>query len=238
MTRSAVQDTSDPTRAPASAAEDSGIRDAFARARRHSGRVRALKLMLPVAATVLAVAFLAKSYFATPAGVSVDLTGTAIENGRLVMANPKLDGFTRDDRAYTMTADRAIQDIGSGGSIDLEGIDAKLPLNDSDWATVKASRGTYDRNANTLDITSEMTVVTDNGISAALNSATVDIAAGDLKTDKPVRIDLEGTRIDADSMEITNRGKVLIFEQRVRMEIDGNKLQTAARATEGNANEN
>lgn len=223
---------------PAHAPAPSGrVEDAFDRARRHSGRVRLLKLALPAAALLMIAGFVGKSWLSAPPGVSVDLGATAIENGRLVMADPRLDGFTSDNRSYTMTAARAIQDIGGDGRIDLEEIDARLPFDESNWLTVAARTGSLDRQANTLALDNEITFTTDSGITAHLKSATVDMAAGSLDTADPVDITLEGARIEADSLSVRDRGAVMIFENRVRMEIDGKRLQTAA-TPDGGTDEN
>ena len=204
---------------------------AFRSANRHSGRVRLLKFMLPFAALLIVAGFVGRSWLAVPAGVSVNLVGTAIEGGRLVMADPKLDGFTSDNRAYRMTAKRAIQDIGDASRIDLEGIDARLPFNTTNWMTVEARTGVYDRAANRLDLGEDITVVTDNGVRAQLTSAKVNIGTGSINSDEPVSITLEGSRIAADSLAIRDNGAVLVFDRRVRMEIDPRRVQTAA--TEG-----
>jgi lipopolysaccharide export system protein LptC len=220
-------------------AQETRVEDAFRRARRHSGRVRLLKLVLPVAAMLMVVVFVGKSWLANPGGgVSVNLGETAIEGGRLVMSDPKLDGFTRDNRAYSMTAQRAIQDIGNASKIDLEGIDAKLPFDAKNWITVAAKSGVLDRDANTLGLDSDITFETDTGIRALLRSAVVDIGAGNLDTEEPVDITLDGARIEADSMRVRDKGAVMIFENRVRMEIDAKRLQTAAHARGEETNEN
>jgi lipopolysaccharide export system protein LptC len=205
------------------------IDEAFKRARRHSGRVRKLKFVLPLVALAMVVAFVGKSWLATPEGVSVSLGGTAIENGRLVMSDPKLDGFTSDNRPYSMTAARAIQDIGAASSIDLEGISAKLPFNEENWITVVADTGVLDRGANSLDLDSEITVKTDTGVTALLQSAEVDMEAGTLVTDEPVDITFDGTHISAESLAVRDKGSVMIFERRVRVNIDGKRLETASR---------
>jgi hypothetical protein len=54
-----------------------------------------------------------------------------------------------------MTALRAIQDIGDASRIDLEQIDARLPLQDGSWVQVDAAAGTFDPEANTLDNSSD-----------------------------------------------------------------------------------
>lgn len=215
--------------APQRAARDRRVEEAFTQARRHSGRVRMLKFVLPLAAVAMIAAFAARSWLAAPGNLPVDLGALAIEGGRLVMSDPRLDGITGSQgRPYSMTAARAIQDIGTGGRIDLEGIDARLPIDDSGWMTVTAPTGVFDREANRLDIDSELTMTTDDGMKAVLKSAVLDIAAGSLDTADPVDITLDGAHITADSMAVRDKGAVLIFENRVRMRIDGGRLGGAA----------
>lgn len=202
--------------------------DPFERARRHSRRVRFLKRALPIGAVAFAGVFIAAIYMSSPGSIGFQLASTSVENGRLVMQDPKLDGFTSDNRAYSMNAARASQLIGNGNRIDLEGIDARLPLDEDDWIMVTAETGTFDRAANRLEVTSPMRARTEKGIDARFQSALVDIASGTLETSDPVEIDLDGTRISADSMQITDDGKIMIFENRVRMRIEGDRLQSAA----------
>lgn len=224
--------------APASPMRAERAEREFRSAKRHSGRVRVLKRILPAAVVLMIGALVARSFFSLPDGVSVDMTGTAIENGRLVMSSPKLDGFTSDNRAYTMTATRAIQDLGDAGRIDLEEIDARLPFEAANWMTVAARTGAYDRDANTLDLGEDITVTTDTGIRAKLKSAKVDMGAGHIDSTDPVDITLEGARIEADSMSIRDNGAVMIFDKRVRMQIEGGRMQTAAGRDEGETDEN
>lgn len=208
------------------------VERAFSDARRHSRRVRLLKRALPVAALLMIVAFAGRSWLWTPQALPIDLGTLAIENGRLVMTDPRLDGLTgRDGRPYSMTATRAVQDIGMSGRIDLEGIDARLPVDKAGWMSVSAASGVFDREANRLAIDSELTMTSDDGMKAVLRSAVVDIASGSLETADPVDISLDGAHISADSMSVRDKGAVLVFENRVRMTIEGGRLRGAG--TEG-----
>lgn len=212
-----------------SAARDRRVEHAFAEARRHSGRVRMLKVALPVAALLMVAGFAAKSWLSVPGNLPVDLSALAIEDGRLVMTDPKLDGLTgREGRPYSMTASRAVQDIGMSGRIDLEGINARLPVDEKGWMVVTAPSGVFDREANRLDIDSELTVTSDDGMKAVFQSAVVDIATGSLDTADPVDISLDGAHITADSMSVRDKGAVMVFENRVRMQIDGGRLKRGA----------
>jgi len=197
-------------------AETRSVERAFHRARRHSRAVTALKVVLPALAILIVGGFSAYSYLLTP-GVTIDVLGTGYSDGKLTMANPKLNGFTRENRPYSMRAARAVQDVTNTSLIELDDITAKLPVSDGNWANVRAAKGIYNKDKDTLQVPTQMTVTTTNGLVAKLNSALVNIATGDLNTSDPVDITLQGSHITADSMTVEDRGKVLVFDRKVRM---------------------
>lgn len=209
--------------------------EAFDRAQRHSRRVRVLKFAVPLAAALIAVAFPVYSYLAAPISVAVQTEGTAFSNGKLVMANPKLNGFTKQKQPYSMTALRAIQDVNTQGIIELEGIDAKVPVGPDNVAAIKASRGTYDRDGNTMKMTSDVLITTTDGMQAKFKSVFLDMGKGTMKTDDPVDVSRDGSQITADSLSVQDNGKVLVFEKRVRVNIDSASVKAAgAKGEEAN----
>ena len=231
LARSDEPTNADAALAPTAPAGTRG--DAFDRAQRHSRRVRVLKFAVPVLAAGIAVAFPVYSYLAAPINISIQADGTAFADGKLVMANPKLNGFTKQKQPYSMTALRAIQDVSTQGIIELEGIDAKIPVGPDNIAAIKASHGTYDRNGNTMNLTSDVDITTTDGMQAKFKSVFLDMGKGTMKTGDPVDVSREGSRITADSMSVQDNGKVLVFENKVRVNIDSAALKTA----EGNSGE-
>lgn len=207
--------------------------DAFGRAQTHSRRVRVLKLALPLAAVVIAVAFPVYSYLAAPAGIPVEADGSAYSDGKLVMANPKLTGFTSKDLPYSMTAMRAIQDVAKESLITLEGINAKLPVDAKTIAAITASQGVYDRDENTLRLSKQITVSTNDGMTAKFSSAFIDMGKGNMKTNDPVEITRSGSRITSDTMTVRDNGNILVFRKRVRVHIE----PAAAKAADNNSGE-
>lgn len=205
----------------------------FVTAQRHSRRVRMLKIVLPLLGIAIAAGFAGYSYLITPPKVSVDVAGTALKDGKLVMANPRLDGFTKENLPYSLSAMRAIQEIGNASVISLEQIDANFPVSQTNSATVDAPAGIYDREKNTLDITGEMTVTTTDGMVARLKSAFFDINKGVLTTGQPVDIRTAGSHIAADSMTLSEGGKVMVFQDRVRVTVDRGKMMAARKGDEG-----
>ncbi len=217
-----------PKGRPAARRDDS----AFMNAERHSRRVRWLKTVLPVLAVIGILAFVGWSYLSIPRIEGVSADGLAITDGKLVMANPKLDGHTKDNLPYSMTATRAVQDAAKTGTIMLEEIDAKLPLDAKNTANVIAASGIYDNEKNTLKIDSDIKVTTTDGMVANFKSADVDMRAGSFSTQDPVKINMNRTEIEAETMNVTENGKVMVFERRVRVRI---APETGAKPGETNA---
>lgn len=200
----------------------------FARAKRHSRRVRLLKFAFPLAAVLIGAGFAGYSYLASWGSVSVDIAGTRIESGRLVMASPKLEGFTSENLPYAMTAARAFQQIGDSDKVELEGIDARLPIDAANFATIVAPKGLYDRDKNTLVLDGLIQVTTTDGMAATFRSVFVDIGKGAMTTSEPVDVKREGASVAADSMSVSENGKVFVFEHNVRMAIDPGRFDAAA----------
>lgn len=200
---------------------------AFDQARRHSRRVRFLKRLLPVLALCIAAGFAGYSWWITPGKVSIDLAASGIVDGKLVMAAPKLNGFTKDKLPYTMTATRAIQEFGNMDRFELEGITALLPVSEAVKADITAATGVFDNKAQTLDITSPIRIVTNDGMEADLTDARIDIKSGRLETAKPVDIRLENSRIQSNMFVVEDNGKVLVFEDNVRMVLRPDELKAS-----------
>jgi lipopolysaccharide export system protein LptC len=200
----------------------------FNNAARHSQKVRALKVALPVLAATMAVLFLYQSFFSTPAPAEIIAQDSAVAEGKLVMANPKLQGYTSDDRPYSVSAQRAVQDITNEAVIDLQGISATLPISEKASARIDTERGEFDRMMNTLVIDNAITISTTDGASARLASARVDLAEGRMTTDRPVEIHANGATITADGMSVEENGKRVVFEKRVRVHIVLPQAETAS----------
>jgi lipopolysaccharide export system protein LptC len=211
--------------APRTEAGHASREAAFRRARRHSRRVRFLKFALPLGAVLAAGSFAGYSWLSVPGTLSFSVAESGYTDGKLVMANPKLGGYTKENRPYSMTAKRALQHVDKTGIVELEGIDAKLPVSKDVFAMVGAEHGVYNRDSNTLAISSPLSVKTTDGTVVELKSAYVDIDKGDLKTDDPVDIKMAGAQIMADAMSVLENGKVLVFEKRVRMQLKPDRIK-------------
>lgn len=190
---------------------------AFRAAKIHSARVRVLRIALPTLGVLIAIVFAGYSWLMTGSNAPFEAAEVGIVDGKLVMANPNLTGYTKENRAYRITANRAIQDFGNLERIVLEGIQASLPIENGAVAQVVADSGVFDNTVNLLTIDSPVTIVTDDGLTVILGDALIDIAAGTLRTDKQVDIDLARSQISAGSLSVEDNGDVIVFDDKVRM---------------------
>lgn len=198
----------------------------YKRARSHSRLVRALKILLPLSALLIVLAFVAVSWLGglMPKGVGIE--SVAIRDGKLVMQNPVMSGQGSDARPYTMRAARAVQDLNTPDVIVLEDIVADLPVSNGDKAFLNALSGTYDRTAQTMMFDQAFTVTSEAGMSARFESANVDLASGGLTSNAPVSISSGDASVVAQSMEMKDKGRVIIFQDKVRMTINPSALKS------------
>lgn len=198
--------------------------DAFRRAQAHSRIVRVLKLVLPLLGVLAALGFGVAAWRAAPAEPPVAAEDAAVADGKLIMANPTLGGVTDEDRPYSMMAQRAIQAIGVEDIVELEAINATLPLDDEDTATLTAAGGTYDRRENTLVLKSPangtIDITTTSGMTARARAATIHISDGSMDAQGDVAVTTPEAVLTSDTLAVREGGEILIFERNVRMTIE------------------
>ncbi|APO73290.1 lipopolysccharide assembly LptC-related protein [Rhizobium etli 8C-3] len=195
-------------------------RSAYATALFHSARVRRLKILLPVAAVIISLAFIAVSMVRAYLPENLKIEGAKIEDGKIVMEKPAIAGRNADGINYSMLAERALQDIKNPNLITLETIKAAVPVNDDLIARVEAATADYDRSTDNLALRDPFTILLSNGLTAKFQSAKLDIKGGKMTTDDPIEIQKDGASIVAQSLKMTDKGRVITFEGKVRMNVD------------------
>jgi lipopolysaccharide export system protein LptC len=187
---------------------------AYGAARFHSARVRRLKVLLPVAAVVVSLAFIGVSVIRTYLPENIKIEGARIENGKVVMLKPAIAGRNASGINYSMLAERALQDIKNPNLISLETVKADVV------ARVEATTADYDRATDNLNITSPFVINMSDGLTAKFQTAQVDVKGGKLTTSDPVDIKKDGASVVARSLKMTDKGRTITFEGNVRMNVN------------------
>src|SRR4051812_4687119 len=134
--------TLDAGRQPWRATRSGDRERAFRRAARHSRVVKILRVVLPTV-TLMTIALYWLAGWLDPWGVISlpSLINLAVSGTKVTMDLPKIAGYTRDGRAYELTANAAAQDFKKPQFIELKGIRAKMELRDGNSVAISAASG-------------------------------------------------------------------------------------------------
>lgn len=194
----------------------------FQRAVRHSRVVRILRIGIPAGVAALLLVVTVITYL-NPLRfldkLPVDMNKMVVSGTKITMEAPRLSGFTRDQRAYELTARAAAQDLTKPDIVELQDIKAKVEMQDKTGVDLSALDGLYDSKGETLTLGKNVVLTSSTGYQARLNQAIVDIRGGNVVSDQPVEVDLLNGRLNANRLEIVNRGEVLRFDGGVRMNL-------------------
>jgi lipopolysaccharide export system protein LptC len=192
---------------------------------RHSIVVRAARIGLPVAVVVGLGALGAVTYF-KPMQVfeKVPVSGKlAVQGSKITMELPRIVGFTRDNRAYELHAETAVQDISSPDIVELQKLRARLEMQDKDVVNVTANSGTYNTKGDKVVLRDDIVVTSQNGYKAVLKEAAIEMKKGNVVSETPVDITLPNGWLKSNRMEIVDSGDVVRFERGVTLYIEAEK---------------
>lgn len=207
-----------------------GRDEAYRAAMRHSRRVRFLKRIIPVGAS-LAVLFVLAVMIFDPFGrrPKVSITSIEINGTKIVMEAPRLQGYRKDARPYEMTAASATQDIKSPSLVELKDLDARVSLGPDGWARLRSPAGLLDSQKETLDLRKSVRVTTEHGYDAQLKSARIEFKTGNVQSGEPVSMTMNDGTVDADALEIVDGGQLIVFSGRVRSTLVPREARTDVR---------
>jgi lipopolysaccharide export system protein LptC len=213
----------------------SGRRDgdrAFRAAVRHSRLVRILRVAIPAAVAVLVVGTLVFSFLLKPLNVlaklPVDAKGLVVSGTKIMMQQPRVAGFTRDNRRYVLTAQAAGQDITKPDLVELQGINATMEMKDQDTFETTAREGVFNSKTELLTLRHDIVVTSVSGYRALLSEAVVDIKGGKIVSEKPVQVKTAAWTINSNRMEVIDSGDVMRFERGVTVVLTPESTASAA----------
>ncbi len=193
---------------------------AFRAARRHSRMVRILRVGLPVA-VVLATVTVSLVVWFNPlrmlTALPININDLVVSGTKITMEQPRLSGFTKDQRAYEVTANAAAQDITKPDIVELRTIHAKIQMQDKSEITMTAANGIYDTKHETLKLEKDILLSSSNGKTGRLSEAVIDVRKGNVVSDKPVELEMLQGILNANKLEIVDSGTVIRFHGGVAM---------------------
>lgn len=190
---------------------------------RHSRLVRVLRIGLPAAVVVAFGAYMGLSYF-NPMEALARLPSVSgklgVSGSKITMDAPKIAGIGRNQRAYQMTAETAVQDIKKPEELELKNLRAEIEMADSDILVVTAKTGTYYTKSDKVTLREHVVFTTAQGLNAKMREAVIDMKKGTLQSDQFVDFKLPSGRVQANGVEIEDNGEVVRFTRGVVFDLD------------------
>jgi lipopolysaccharide export system protein LptC len=204
---------------------------AFMRARRHSRRIRFMRLAIPGSIAVMgAVALLTMRLeplrmLTGLSGLPVDIGSLVISGTKITMQQPRIAGFTRDSRPYELTAHAAAQDVTKPDTIELQGLSGTSEMADHTVFSLTAASGIYDTKADRLTLQKDVVLKSSGGLVVRLSEAVIDIKSSNVVSEKPVQVDVAQGTVNANRLEVAESGDLIRFDGEVTMVLrSGNRF--------------
>lgn len=183
--------------------------------RRHSRRVRLLRVVLPAIGLAIAASMFV-SIRSLPGGIgNISLGEVGVEGTTLTMSHPSLSGYGSDGVSYDVTAERALQDLTTPDVVRMEMISGTMRRADGTWTSLEARDGLFDSARDWLMLENDIVIVTDDGKRAYLEDAEVDLKGQSVISLKPVRAEMAGALVRGDRMEVNGGGDHIILRDNV-----------------------
>ena len=205
---------------------------AFRAARRHSRLVRFLRIALPVSVVLVTVGMALLTWL-NPlrmlVALPVNINDLVVSGTKITMEQPRVNGFTKDQRAYEFTAEAAAQDLTKPDIVELRNINAKVEMEDKSTMNMKAATGVYDTKREVLKLEGKILLTSTNGNTGKLTEATVDVRKGNVVSDSPVELEMLQGILNANKLEVIDSGTLIRFHGGVSMVLmlDGTAVSKA-----------
>jgi lipopolysaccharide export system protein LptC len=146
-----------------------------------------------------------------------------ISGTKITMELPRIAGYTKDARAYELSAQSADQDLLSPDNVELKGIAAKVALQNDGTVEMKAVRGLYNSKAEQLRLKDAIELKSSSGYAARLSDAKIDMRSGQIVSEEPVQVLLLNGVLNAQHLEVSESGGLVRFSGGVTMTVDLNR---------------
>ena len=181
--------------------------------------VAVMKLILPALAAALLLLLVVWPQLdpgKDPLGLG--LSGLSIERPNdLSMLNARFSGYDKQNQPFVITADVANQAPEDENLITLELPKADLTLENGAWLALTASEGLYDRGAETLDLSGQVSFFHDQGFELHTETALIDLETGMASGTDPVTGHGYFGDIEAEGFQLFDRGERILFTGQSRV---------------------
>ncbi|MDQ7248709.1 LPS export ABC transporter periplasmic protein LptC [Dongia sedimenti] len=208
-------------------------RRVFKRKRRNG-----LILMLKIALPLIALSCVGYIYYWWRQAPVIHPTEVLSDAKQQASSDVKLqkvqyNGVDANNRPFSITADHASQPqkaetapppqsgaaAGDASIVNLEKLMADMTMGDGAWVAVTADNGVYHRDAGTVDLSGNVTLFHDTGLSFETDAATVDLKNDWARGDQPVEGQNADGQLASQGFEVRDGGQTIVFTGRAYLKL-------------------
>ncbi|MFH1158428.1 MAG: LPS export ABC transporter periplasmic protein LptC [Pseudomonadota bacterium] len=180
--------------------------------RGYSHFVRVLKFILPLAALAVIGILIARLAETPQQPILASLPKEEKTTpGQIELVQARYEGVDDRNRPYTVTADKAVRDMGSPDAVLFENLLADITLQDKTWVAVRAGSGSLDRKTELLSLKDDVTAFHDSGYEMRLQDLRIDLKRKAAVTTLPVRAQGPMGTVAAQSLSVEEQGDLIVF---------------------------
>ena len=184
--------------------------------------VRASILFISLGLVLTFVTVLWLGFFTQPAEIKLEVTDVKIDDaGDIELTGAIYKGRTENGEAFEVTAKIASER--SSGAVDMESPTAQLFRNDGDLIDLSSQNGLYFPDSSRIELDGDVVMTSqDMGLTLLALSLSANLADGSIFSEEPVRVERSDGFVTANAMEVTGKGKRIIFKGDARMTLQDN----------------
>jgi lipopolysaccharide export system protein LptC len=194
----------------------------------YSRMIRWMRLALPLAALAIAAVVFT---WTGPREALLTLEAAKIEKtvGKNELLSPRFENIDNENRPYTLTAKRAVQDENDEKLVILENPKADMKLENGHWVAIEAAQGAFQEGERKLLLRGDVRLFRDGGYQLETPELHIDIKNSSAVSDKDVHAEGPEGTLEAKGLEGRNADGILIFKGPAKLvlntEVSGGLLQ-------------
>jgi lipopolysaccharide export system protein LptC len=158
-----------------------------------------------------------------PSPQDVRSTDTVQKPDQTTSQNAGIAGLDSNNRPYEIRAKTGEQDKDTKSIIYMDGVASVFERSTGAKMDVTSDKGVYNRDSKALELTGNVVFVEGNRMKALMEKAHINTKDQTLVSQSPVKVDMQGTLIEAETLTVTQGGARILFKGGVKAKLKTNK---------------
>ena len=148
---------------------------------------------------------------------------TVAKPEQITSRNATIAGVDKNNLPYEIRAKSGEQDKTVSHLVHMNAVTSVFQRPAGSKLDVSSETGLYDRKAKTLELVGNVVFNEGTRFRAVMQKAAIDTQTQTLTSKTPVKVDMQGTMIEAGSLDVTENGTRLLFKGGVRARFESKK---------------